>query len=179
MSRIGKLPIVLPSDVDFSMNDNLASIKGPFGDFKLMVPGELTVEIKDRKVFVTVKESSLKSRSLHGAVRTALYNDISGVSKKFEINLNLVGVGYRCEATAKIATLRLGYSHPIEMIIPEGVSVKVENNTSINISGAKKETISQFAAQIRSYRPPEPYNGKGVLYKDEIIIRKAGKSGKK
>jgi large subunit ribosomal protein L6 len=179
MSRIGKLPIVLPKDVDFSINDNLVSIKGPFGDFKTTIPPEIIVELKERTVFVNIRDNSLKSRSLYGAFRTLLHNDISGVNKKFEVELTLVGVGYRCEATPKVAILRLGFSHPIELTIPEGVTVQVENNTAIKISGAKKETITQFAATIRSYRKPEPYNGKGVLYKNEKIIRKAGKSGKK
>ena len=116
---------------------------------------------------------------MHGLFRTLIANDISGSVKNFEINLQLVGVGYRCEVKQKVAILRLGYSHAINLPIPEGVSVEVENNTAIKISGSKKDIMTQFAAQIRAYRPPEPYNGKGVLYKNEIITRKAGKSGKK
>lgn len=179
MSRIGKLPIILPTDVDFSITENLISIKGPYGESQIVLPSDILVDLKDRIVFVSVKSNSLKSRALYGSFRTLLFNNISGVHKEFEIDLQLVGVGYRCEVKSSVAILRLGFSHAIELNIPDGVKVSVEKNTNIKISGAKKEVVSQFAAKIRAFRPPEPYNGKGVLYKDEVILRKAGKSGKK
>jgi large subunit ribosomal protein L6 len=181
MSRIGKLPIVLPKGVDFIIDENLnsVSIKGPFGSSQLNIPSGIKVELKDQKVVVSTLENSLRNRALHGTVRMLLNNDITGVYKQFEIDLQLVGVGYRCAITPKKATLSLGFSHPIEIEIPENVTVKVENNTAIKILGPKKEIISQFASKIRGFRPPEPYNGKGVLYKNEKVIRKAGKSGKK
>jgi large subunit ribosomal protein L6 len=179
MSRIGKIPIRLPKEVTVSVDETSVLIKGPFGASKIGLPNQILVEVKDLQIFVRVRDNSLKSRSVHGSVRTLLANGVYGVSKKFNIELQLVGVGYRCEVTKTVTTLRLGFSHPIHLAIPEEIEVMVENNTLIKISGPKKELISQFAAQIRSYRPPEPYNGKGVLYKDEKIIRKAGKSGKK
>lgn len=182
MSRIGKLPIILPKGVDFIIDENLnsVSIKGPFGSSQLNIPSGIKVELKDQKVFVSILENSLKNRALHGTIRMLLNNDVTGVYKQFEIDLQLVGVGFRCAVTnPKLATLSLGFSHPIEIEIPENVTVKVENNTAIKISGSKKAIISQFASKIRGFRPPEPYNGKGVLYKNEKIVRKAGKSGKK
>lgn len=179
MSRIGKLPILLPKDVDVIVNDNLVSIKGPCGKSELAIPSGIGINLNDRTVSVSVLDNTLKNRALHGAIRTLLFNDISGVHKEFEIELEFIGVGYRCEVKGPIVILRLGYSHPIELSIPTGVTVTVDKNTNISIKGAKKEVISQFAAQIRAFRPPEPYNGKGVLYKGEQIIRKAGKSGKK
>lgn len=184
MSRIGKLPIIVPKDVKIAIDNNVISIKGPFGESELTVPEELLVDMNQNdgelsQVCVTLRKNSLRGRSLHGLYRTLIANDINGSAKKFEINLQLVGVGYRCEVKQDVAILRLGFSHAINLPIPKGVEVQVENNTAISIKGAKKDTISQFAAKIRAYRPPEPYNGKGVLLKNEQIIRKAGKSGKK
>tara|TARA_B100000497_G_C7540689_1_gene327292 strand:- start:218 stop:754 length:537 start_codon:yes stop_codon:yes gene_type:complete len=178
MSRIGKLPIALPKDVKLNIEKDVISIKGPFGTSALSIPPEILLEVNDEKVVVKPSSSSKKSRSMHGSFRSLLANDIHGVNQKFDVELQLIGVGYRCEVKGNIATLRLGYSHGIDMVIPDGVTVTVEANTAIKISGAKKDVITQFAAQIRSHRPPEPYNGKGVLYKDEQILRKSGKSGK-
>jgi large subunit ribosomal protein L6 len=179
MSRIGKLPIVLPKNVNITIEDNVVAIKGPLGSSEIKIPSQLIVEVDSSQVFVKISDTSLKSRSMHGLFRTLIANDISGSAKNFEINLQLVGVGYRCEIKQKVAILRLGFSHAINLPIPEGVTVEVENNTAIKILGSKKDILTQFAAQIRAYRPPEPYNGKGVLYKNETITRKAGKSGKK
>ena len=179
MSRIGKLPIVIPNDVNVAINNNVVSIKGPFGESVIKMPPEIIVKLEHPKIFVKIRDNSLTSRSMYGLFRTLIANDIAGTAKKFETELQLVGVGYRCEVVQKIATLRLGFSHSIQVPIPEGITVQVDNNTIIKISGSKKDLISQFAAKIRAFRPPEPYNGKGVLYKNENIIRKAGKSGKK
>jgi large subunit ribosomal protein L6 len=180
MSRIGKLPIIVPKDVKIELDkNNEISIKGPCGESRIQIPKELTIEVEPLKVSVTINDNSLTSRSMWGLFRTLIANDIAGAAKEFEKELQLVGVGYRCEIAKKVAILRLGYSHPINLPIPEGVTVTVENNTAIKITGPKKDVTSQFAAKLRSYRPPEPYNGKGVLYKGEVVVRKAGKSGKK
>lgn len=178
MSRIGKLPIAVPKAVKVNIENDVVSVTGPFGTSALSIPPEILLEVDDQAVVVKPSSSSKKSRSMHGSFRTLLANDIHGVNQKFEVDLTLVGVGYRCEVKGQTVTLRLGYSHGIDMAIPEGVTVAVENNTAVKISGAKKDVITQFAAQIRSHRPPEPYNGKGVLYKGEQIARKSGKSGK-
>lgn len=179
MSRIGKLPITLPKGVTVKTDNNVVFVSGPLGNLERSLPDQLEVELKEDKLFVTVNSNSKTTRALHGLFRTLLNNMVSGVYKKFEIDLTLKGVGYRCQSAKDKVILSLGYSHPVELSLPEGVEVQVDANTNIKILGIDKEKVGFFASQIRSYRPPEPYNGKGVLYKDEVILRKAGKSGKK
>lgn len=179
MSRIGKLPIDIPEGVAVKIDTSLISISGPFGSLERTLPAQLSVKLDNHKLFVLTNENSRKARALHGLFRTLINNMVTGVNKKFEFDLQLKGVGYRCQSSKEKVTLSLGFSHPIELLIPEGVEVQVDANTNIKILGPDKEKVGFFASQIRSYRPPEPYNGKGVLYKDEIILRKAGKSGKK
>jgi large subunit ribosomal protein L6 len=179
MSRIGKLPITLPKDVTLKVIDNLVSIKGPLGELTRQLPPEILVNVEEAQVFILVNDDSKKTRALHGLVRTLLNNMVLGVDKKFEIDLQLKGVGYRCQAGNGKITLSLGYSHPIILPLPTSVEVKVDANTNIKVLGIDKEEVGFIAAKIRSFRPPEPYNGKGVLYKGENILRKAGKVGKK
>jgi len=178
MSRIGRLPIILPAGV--SVNKELENIivNGPHGVLKLEIPSIIDVKILEDKLIIQTNIQSRLSREFHGLFRTLINNMVIGVSKKFDKNLELKGVGYRCQVRNNIITLNLGYSHPIEMQIPVQIEVKVENNTSICVTGIEKEKVGLFASQIRGFRPPEPYNGKGVLYKDEVIIRKLGKVGK-
>lgn len=179
MSRIGKLPITLPKGVTVKVDNNNVSVSGPLGNLERSLPDQLAVELKEDKLFVTVSSNSKTTRALHGLFRTLLNNMVLGVYKKFEIDLILKGVGYRCQSSKDKVVLSLGYSHPVELSLPDGVEVQVDANTNIKILGIDKEKVGFFASQIRSHRPPEPYNGKGVLYKDEVILRKAGKSGKK
>jgi len=179
MSRIGKLPIALPKGVTFAVDDQLVSIKGPLGELNRQIPTEIKVNVEDDQAFVLVNDDSKRTRALHGLTRTLLNNMVVGVSKKFEIDLELKGVGYRCQAAKDKVTLSLGYSHPIVLPLPQGIEVNVEANTNIKVSGIDKEKVGFIASKIRSFRPPEPYNGKGVLYKGENILRKAGKTGKK
>jgi len=179
MSRIGKLPITLPKGVTFAVDDKLVSIKGPLGELNRQIPTEIKVNVEDDQAFVLVNDDSKRTRALHGLTRTLLNNMVVGVSKKFEIDLELKGVGYRCQAAKNQVTLSLGYSHPIILPLPQGIEVNVEANTNIKVSGIDKEQVGFIASKIRSFRPPEPYNGKGVLYKGENILRKAGKTGKK
>lgn len=179
MSRIGKSPILLPIGVNFRIDGNKISVFGPHGHLDRNIPSELLVKTQDNRVFVKILNDSKKARSLQGLFRTLINNMVLGVNKKFEVNLQLKGVGYRCQVGKNKITLSLGFSHPIELKIPDGVDVIVDANVDIKILGSDKENVGFFAAKIRSFRPPEPYNGKGVLYKEEIILRKAGKSRKK
>jgi large subunit ribosomal protein L6 len=179
MSRIGKLPITLPKGVTLAVDDNLVSIKGPLGELNRQITPEVHVDIKEDQVFVLVNDDSKRTRALHGLTRTLLNNMVLGVYKKFEIDLELKGVGYRCQAAKDKVTLSLGFSHPIILPLPKDVEVTVEANTNIKVAGINKEEVGFIASKIRSFRPPEPYNGKGVLYKGEQVLRKAGKTGKK
>jgi len=178
MSRIGRLPIRLPDGVSVNKNSENIIVKGPHGVLEREIPEIINVEILDDQVIVTPIIQSRLSREFHGLFRTLINNMVVGVSKRFNKQLELKGVGYRCQVNNNVITLNLGYSHPIEMKIPVQIDVKVENNTSILVTGIEKEKVGLFASQIRGFRPPEPYNGKGVLYKDEVIIRKVGKVGK-
>lgn len=179
MSRIGKLPIEIPKGVLVDLGKGSIFVKGPYGDLERLIPRELSVKIDESTIFITVNDSLKQTRALHGLFRTLLQNMIYGVCHRFSIELQLKGVGYRCQAGKDKLTLSLGYSHPINLLIPSGLDVQVESNTNIKILGPDKEKVGFFASKIRDFRPPEPYNGKGVLYKNEIILRKAGKAGKK
>jgi large subunit ribosomal protein L6 len=180
MSRIGKLPITIPENVDVNCNQSEITVKGKFGTLQINVPDALNI-IKDAGILqVNIKENGKAKnvRSLHGLYRTLINNMIIGVSKQFELTLTLKGVGYRASVQNKEIVLNLGYSHPVKMEIPKDVSIEVVQNTTINLKSCDKELLGLFAANIRAWRKPEPYKGKGILYKNEQIIRKAGKSGK-
>jgi large subunit ribosomal protein L6 len=179
MSRIGKNPIAIPSGVTVAVNENLVTVKGPKGTLSRQFRPELDIVIEDNSILVTPNGETRLHRSLHGLTRTLINNMVIGVSVGFTKNLELVGVGYRAAATPKLLTLQLGYSHPVEIELPEGIEAKVEANTKVAISGIDKQAVGDVAALIRSKRKPEPYKGKGVRYADEVVRRKAGKSGKK
>ena len=179
MSRIGKLPIKLPSDVEVTCNGLDITVKGKFGTLQNQLPNNLTIEQTESTLIVSVKEQTRTARALHGLYRTLINNMIIGVSEQFQKNLTLNGVGYRATVQGKSIVLNLGYSHPVEMEIPEGISIEVKQNTNISIKACDKEQLGLFAAQIRAWRPPEPYKGKGIIYEGEVVKRKAGKSGKK
>ena len=179
MSRIGKLPISVPSGVDITCNEQDIIIKGKFGTLQNQLPDELKVELIEDKLIVGIKNVTRTTKALHGLYRSLLNNMVIGVSEQFQLNLNLVGVGYRAAIQGKSIVLNLGYSHPVEMQIPEGISIEVVKNTTIQLKACDKEQLGLLAAKIRSWRPPEPYKGKGIIYEGEIVKRKAGKSGKK
>ena len=179
MSRIGKLPIKVPANVDISWNGSELVVKGQFGTLQNLIPETLQIEENDDTLIVSLKNQTRTNRALHGLYRTLINNMVVGVSEQFKITLNLQGVGYRASVQGQSLVLNLGYSHPVNMEIPPGVSVEVVKNTTINIKACDKEKLGLFASQIRSWRPPEPYKGKGILYEGEIVRRKAGKSGKK
>ena len=179
MSRIGKLPIKVPANVDVNFNEVDIIVKGKFGTLQNTIPDALQVEQNEDNLIVKVKHETRTNRALHGLYRTLINNMIIGVSEQFKLTLNLQGVGYRAAVQTKSLVLNLGYSHPVTMSIPDGISVEVVQNTTINLQACDKEQLGLFAAKIRNWRPPEPYKGKGILYKGEIVNRKAGKSGKK
>ena len=179
MSRIGKLPIKIPENVDFVSNENILTVKGKFGTLQKTIPEVIEIEKNDDILIVGLKNRTRTNRALHGLYRTLINNMFIGVSEQFKRTLTLKGVGYRASVQNKLLTLNLGYSHPVEIVIPEDISVEVIQNTTLNLKGCDKENLGLFASNIRSWRPPEPYKGKGIIYEGEIVKRKAGKSGKK
>ena len=178
MSRIGKLPIIIPPNVDIQYNNSEMIVKGKFGTLQMIIPETINVQQDESKLKVSLKNESRNLRSLYGLYRTLINNMIVGVSEQFNLTLILQGVGYRAAVQGKEIILNLGYSHPVKMKIPEPISVEVIQNTTINLKSCDKELLGLFASKIRAWRRPEPYKGKGILYKNEQIIRKAGKSAK-
>ena len=178
MSRIGKLPITIPENVDVNYKNSEITVKGKFGILKIQIPDAIHLDKSENQLKVTLKEQTRNVESLHGLYRTLINNMIIGVSKQFDLSLELKGVGYRAVVQGKDLVLSLGYSHPVKIEIPSDISVEVVQNTTLNLKSCNKELLGLFAANIRSWRQPEPYKGKGILYKGEKIIRKAGKSGK-
>ena len=179
MSRIGKLPINIPSNVNINYINKKITVKGKFGELSKTIPNGLNIEQNANSLKVNKQETTRTNNALQGLYRTLINNMVIGVSEQFKLTLNLQGVGYRAAIQHQTIILNLGYSHPIQMLIPSDISVEINQNTIINLKGCDKETLGLFAANIRSWRPPEPYKGKGILYQGEIINRKAGKSGKK
>ena len=178
MSRIGKLPISIPESVDVKHTDSEIIVKGKFGTLQTQLPDTIEIQQSDNILKVNLKNEVRNLRSLHGLYRTLINNMIIGVSEQFQLTLILKGVGYRAAVQGKEIVLNLGYSHPVKMAIPDLISVEVVQNTTINLKSCDKELLGLFASNIRSWRRPEPYKGKGILYKNEQIIRKAGKAGK-
>ena len=180
MSRVGKQPISVPSGVEIKISDNNdVSVKGPKGQLDQSFHEEMILEL-DGNVLSVKRPNELKYfRSLHGLTRTLLANMIQGVTTGFKKTLEIHGVGYRANIEGKNLNLLLGYSHPINFAIPDGLAISVEKQTVINIEGIDKQLIGQVAADIRAFRKPEPYKGKGIKYSDEVIRRKAGKAGAK
>jgi len=178
MSRIGKLPIEIPTTVDVNVTNDNVVVKGKFGTLERTLPEVIQVEQTDGRLIVGLTNETRANKALHGLYRTLINNMLVGVSEQFLITLELIGVGYRANVQAKSLVLNLGYSHPVNIDIPDGIEVEVVQNTTLNIKACDKEQLGLFAAKVRSWRPPEPYKGKGILYKGEKILRKAGKSGK-
>ncbi|NEP02155.1 MAG: 50S ribosomal protein L6 [Symploca sp. SIO2E9] len=179
MSRIGKRPIDIPSKVTVTIDGQHVTVKGPKGELDRVVSEQIKVEQEGEKILVERRNESRTARQRHGLSRTLIANMVEGVSKGFEKRLSIQGVGYRAQVQGRNLILNVGYSKPVEIVPPEGIQVKVENNTNLIVSGINKETVGDIAAKIRSVRPPEPYKGKGIRYADEKVRRKAGKAGKK
>jgi len=177
MSRLGKTPIKLPKGVEVKLANNCVSVKGPKGQLTVDVIEGVDLKLEGDEALVTIDEARLTSAQ-HGLYRSLINNAIIGTSAGFSKELTLIGVGFRAAVKGKILDLQLGFSHPTELPIPEGIDVKVEKSTAVTISGIDKQQVGQFAATVRSKRPPEPYKGKGVRYKDEYVRKKAGKAAK-
>ena len=179
MSRIGRLPVVIPDGVTVEVKENnYVVVKGSKGTLERALPTEMSIKVEDGHVIVTRPSDLKKMKSLHGLTRTLIQNMVTGVSQGYEKTLEVNGVGYRAAKQGKKLVLNLGYSHPVEMEDPAGLESKVDGNKII-VSGIDKEKVGQYAAEIRDKRRPEPYKGKGIKYADEVIRRKVGKTGKK
>ena len=179
MSRIGKKPIVVPEEVTVTLaENNVVTVKGPKGELTYKLSNEIKIE-KEGNVITLIRPSESKQhRSIHGTTRSLLDNMVTGVSKGFDRSLELVGVGYRAQLQGQKLVLSVGYSHPVEFIPEDGVTIEVPENTKIIIRGIDKERVGALASSIRQVRPPEPYKGKGIRYQGEIVRRKEGKTGK-
>ncbi|MEY3406218.1 MAG: hypothetical protein RLZZ556_290 [Actinomycetota bacterium] len=178
MSRIGKMPIAIPSGVEVKIEGQLVSVKGPKGSLSHNVPAPITVVVEDNSILVTRPDDERNSRSLHGLTRTLIANTIEGVTKGFSKALEIVGTGYRVTAKGSSIEFALGYSHPILVDPPAGISFQVEGNNKVTVVGIDKQAVGEVAANLRKLRKPEPYKGKGVRYAGEVVRRKAGKAGK-
>lgn len=174
MSRIGKKPVAIPSGVEASVKDNIVSVKGPKGALSFAHAIDVAVKLEEGMFRVEKLSQSKRAQALWGTTTKLLSNMIEGVTKGFEKKLELNGVGYRMSGGGKKLTLALGFSHPVDVIVPEGVDAKIEGNT-LSVSGIDRQKVGQFAAEVRSLKPVEPYKGKGFRYIDEIVRRKEGK----
>ena len=180
MSRIGRLPIPIPDGVDVQIEPGLVRVKGPKGQLQQSVSPDLSFERDDSRLVVKRPTDRGEHRALHGLTRSLVNNMVLGVTEGFKKNLEIVGVGYRAEAQGPNALrLNLGFSHPVNVTAPEGITFEVPVPTQIVVNGIDKQAVGEIAARIRKFRPPEPYKGKGVRYAGERILRKAGKAGKK
>ena len=177
MSRIGRQPIPLPEKVDVAIEDRRVTVRGPKGEVVTTLPETITVTVDDGHVLVTRAGDENRHKALHGLARTLVANMIEGVTKGFSRRLEIIGVGYRAEASGTKVRLSLGYSHPIEYAAPTGVEIISPTPTVIEVRGADKQAVGQVAADLRGFRPAEPYKGKGIRYEGEIVRRKAGKTG--
>lgn len=179
MSRIGKQPIDIPGGVKVSIDNLNLTVTGPKGTLSRTILDTVSIVMTDNTLTVSRVDESIKARSTHGLTRTLINNMVTGVTKGFERALEINGVGYRAEMRGDTLNLSLGYSHPINFLLPVGITVDVDKMTKLMVKGIDKELVGQTAAKIREFRSPEPYKGKGVKYADEKILRKAGKTGKK
>ncbi len=178
MSRIGKLPLTVPDKVTVTVGPGRVKVEGPKGQLERTLPAEITVKQADGQLVFERPSDDYKHRALHGLVRSLVANMVTGVNTGFTKHLELVGVGYRVAKQGDEVVLSLGYSHPIRFKPPEGISIDVQDPTKFSVSGISIEDVGQVAANLRGMRPPEPYKGKGVMYRGEKVRRKAGKAGK-
>jgi large subunit ribosomal protein L6 len=179
MSRIGKNPIPIPSGVTIKVEGNTSVVKGPKGEHRQHVPEGLTYEEKDGMLTVSRPNDAKPVRAKHGLVRALIANQVHGVTEGFEKKLEIIGVGYRAAVKGKVLDLQLQFSHPVEYPIPDDITISCPDNTHITVAGIDKQRVGQVAAEIRSYRKPEPYKGKGIRYVGEYVVRKAGKAAGK
>lgn len=175
MSRVGKRPVAVPSGVTATVDGQTVKMKGPKGQLQFVVHDDVEVKLENGQVKVKPRAETNRARALYGTARAQVANLVEGVTKGFEKKLEITGVGYRAAMQGKNLQLALGYSHDVVYAIPEGITITVPKPTEINVAGIDSQRVGQVAAEIRSYRPPEPYKGKGVRYSDEFIFRKEGK----
>jgi len=178
MSRIGKMPIPVPSGVTVNISGDNVTVKGPKGELSRSLPTEMTIKLDGDTLTVERPSESKQHRAFHGLTRSLLANMVEGVSKGFEKNLDIVGVGYRAEKSGENLTMRMGFSHNVEVVPLPGVTLSVEGNNRIKVSGINKEDVGEMAAEIRAIRPPDSYKGKGIRYAGEKVHLKPGKAGK-
>nr|YP_010619324.1 Ribosomal protein L6 [Amplisiphonia pacifica]WAX03337.1 Ribosomal protein L6 [Amplisiphonia pacifica] len=178
MSRIGRKEIIVPNNIEITINPPEILVKGERGKLSYSISELIEVQAKNKIIKLTTKNTTPKAQAIHGLSRSIINNMIQGVSKGFEKKLIIQGVGYRSQMEGRNLILNMGYSHPVIIKPPDSINIKVENNVNILISGINKEQVGQIAATIRSVRPPEPYKGKGIRYENEIVKRKVGKAGK-
>jgi large subunit ribosomal protein L6 len=179
VSRIGRLPVVVPSGVQINVQGSDVHVKGPKGELKRTFSPLMSISLEDGQVVVTRKSDNAEERALHGTTRAVIANMVHGVSSGFTVVLEVEGVGYRAEMNGKTLALHVGYSHPVKVEPPDGISFETDAKTrQIKVNGFDREAVGQMAAEIRGVRPPEPYHGKGIRYAGEKIRRKAGKAGK-
>ena len=178
MSRIGRLPIELPKGVTASVDaNNLVAVKGPMGQLTQQIHPDIIIEQEGETLFVKRPSDNKMHRSLHGLSRALIFNMVSGVSQGFQKGLDLVGTGYRAQVSGKKLVLTVGYSHPVEIDPPEGITFECPSNTKIYVKGIDKQVVGEIAANVRKVRKPEPYLGKGIKYETEVVRRKEGKTG--
>lgn len=179
MSRIGKRPVILPNNVKCNINENTVVIEGPKGKLNFQIPQGIKVKTEDNKIVVERTSDEKNIRALHGLTRAMINNMVIGVTEGFQKELEIVGVGYRAQVQGKKLVMQLGFSHPVEYPIPEGITIETPNPTTIIVKGIDKQKVGEIAAEIRAFYPPEPYKGKGIRYRGEYVRRKAGKAGVK
>ena len=180
MSRIGRKPVVVPAGVEITVDaNNVVTVKGPKGQLSEEISKLIKVEVKEGEVEVSRSSDAREERAQHGLARTLINNMVIGVTQGFEKKLQLVGVGYKAEKKGNTLVMNLGYSHPVEMVDPEGITTECPSQTEVTVKGIDKALVGNYAANIRAWRKPEPYKGKGIKYVDEVIRRKEGKAGAK
>ncbi len=180
MSRVGKLPVAIPNGVTVSVTpDNVVTAKGPKGQLVKAMHKDIQIKVEDNSVIVTRPSDEKEHRALHGLTRALINNMVKGVSEGYQKTLDLIGVGYRAQVQGKKLVMNLGFSHPVEIEAVEGITFETPSATQVVVKGIDKQLVGAVASDIRSWRKPEPYNGKGIKYKDEVIRRKEGKTGKK
>ncbi|WP_448005850.1 50S ribosomal protein L6 [Agromyces bauzanensis] len=178
MSRIGRLPIDIPAGVDVTVDGSAVTVKGPKGELSLTVASPIEVKVEDNQVLVTRPDDERESRSLHGLTRSLIANQITGVTQGYSKALEIVGTGYRVAQRGSAIEFALGFSHPVTVEPPAGITLSVEGNNKVTVAGIDKQAVGEAAANIRKIKKPEPYKGKGIRYAGEVVRRKAGKSGK-
>ena len=178
MSRIGKKPIPIPKGVEITIDKQNVTVKGPKGSLTQNIMGNVSVKTENDNIILSIPENQKELKSFFGLYRSLINNMVIGVTQGFDKQLEMIGVGFRAALKGKILNIQVGFSNPIDMNVPENITVKIEKNTLITISGIDKQLVGEFAAEVRAKRPPEPYKGKGIRYKNEYVRKKAGKTGK-